>query len=205
MSIEQGTISGKRNITVNSMEIIGTIRERFWLKEMLLRKALRHSDKMFELSSGMPSHWYLDARMVMTHPKGIDLVSTMIYEAIRGTDVNAIGGPTTGAIPIASAVALKSHLRQDCIKAFWVDHKEKKSIQGPLEQGDQVIIVDDVVTSGSSILNAAANVEGMGAKVLFIVSIVDREAGAAEEFHMIGYKYVPIFELSELIDIWPAL
>jgi len=126
----------------------------------------------------------------------------VILSMLAGAKVDAVGGPTIGADPIAAAVAILSCHREPPLKAFIVrkeakQHGLEKMIEGPLlQEGDRVVIVEDVITTGGSVLKAIQEVEKLKAKVVRVVCLVDREEGAKET--LASYNYTPIFNLKEL-------
>lgn len=154
------------------------------------------------LASGKKSNYYIDGKQVTLDPQGIFLTSKVIYNMLHGVQADAIGGPTLGADPIATAVSLLSSQSGHALKAFIVrkeakGHGMQKSIEGPaLKEGDRVVMVEDVITTGESVLKAIHEVEKTKAKVVKIICLVDRAEGAMES--LAAYNYAPIFELKEL-------
>ena len=121
---------------------------------------------------------------------------------LAGLKVDAVGGPTIGADPIAAAVALLSSQTGHPIKAFIVrkeakKHGLQKMIEGPaLQEGDHVVMLEDVITTGGSVLAAIQEVEKLGARVVKVICLVDRNEGAKETLS--NYNYSPIFTLQDL-------
>lgn len=154
------------------------------------------------LASGKKSDFYIDGKQVTLDPQGILTVGKLVLTQLQGLQVNAIGGPTLGADPIAAAVALLSSQTGKPIKAFLVRktakaHGTQKLIEGPeLEAGDHIVMVDDVITTGESVLNAIQEVERLRTRVVKVISLVDRGAGAREK--LAAYNYSPIFTLEDL-------
>jgi len=154
------------------------------------------------LASGKKSNFYIDGKQVTLDPHGILLVGKVILGLLHGVQADAIGGPTLGADPIAAAVALLSSQTGRPLKAFIVrkeakKHGMQKMIEGPLlQQGDRVVMVEDVVTTGGSVLSAIKEVENLKARVVKVICLVDRNEGAGEM--LASYNYSPIFTLREL-------
>jgi len=154
------------------------------------------------LASGQKSNFYIDGKLVTLDAQGIFLAAKVIYSMIHGTQADAVGGPTMGADPIAAAVALLSSQSGHPLKAFIVrketkSHGTQKMVEGPaLQEGDKVIMVEDVVTTGESVLKAIKEVEKLKARVVKVICLVDRAAGAQDVLS--GYNYSPVFQLSEL-------
>lgn len=170
------------------------------LLKLLKEKALQKGERT--LASGKKSNYYFDGKQVTLDPQGIFITGKLILSMILGLKVDAIGGPTLGADPIAAAVSLLSSQSGKPIKAFIVrkeakKHGMQKMIEGPmLQKGDRVVMVEDVITTGGSVLAAIEEVEKTGAKVVKVICLVDRNEGAAEKLS--PYSYLPIFELKDL-------
>ncbi|MFZ5802510.1 MAG: orotate phosphoribosyltransferase [Candidatus Omnitrophota bacterium] len=167
---------------------------------LLKEKAIQKGD--FTLASGKKAGFYIDGKQVTLDPQGLFLTAKLIHAMIHGIQADAIGGPTLGADPMAAAVALLSSHSGHPIKAFIVRKEEKahglqKMIEGPaLQEGDKVVMVEDVITTGESVLKAIKAVEKLKAKVVKVICLVDRNQGAAET--LAAYNFSPIFELKEL-------
>jgi len=173
------------------------------LKEIILEKGVVFKDVV--LSSGKKSNFYIDCRVITLSPEGIYLVSKIVYEMIREENIDAIGGLTLGADPIVSGVSLISFIEKRPVYAFIVrniqkEHGMGKLIEGNIKKGWNVAIVDDVATTGSSIIKAIEAVENSGANVRKVICIVDREEGAKEIIEKKGYKLEPIFTRSDLVQ-----
>jgi orotate phosphoribosyltransferase len=157
------------------------------LREHLLKHSVRRGD--FVLKSGKRSSWFIDSKQTACRPEGMLLVADAALSVIPD-DATAIGGLTMGADPVAFGVAAVAATRGRNLKAFSVrkevkDHGGGGRIAGALDPGDRVVITEDTVTRGSSLLEAAAVVREAGAEPVLIVVVVDRggtcEAMAAEQ------------------------
>lgn len=174
------------------------------LKESLLKliqeKAVVRGERT--LASGKISNYYIDGKQVTLSAQGLFLTAKVMLPMIQAVGANAVGGPTLGADPIAAAVSLLSSQSGKPVKAFIIrkeakDHGMQKMIEGPsLETGDKVVMVEDVITTGGSVLKAIQEVEKLGAKVIKVICLVDRNEGAGET--LAKYQYSPIFTLREL-------
>lgn len=170
------------------------------LLELIKEKAVIRGER--KLASGKISNYYIDGKQVTLSAQGLFLTAKVILHMIQGTGANAIGGPTLGADPIAAAVSVLSSQSGNPLKAFIVrketkDHGMQRMIEGPaLEPGDKVIMVEDVITTGGSVLKAIREVENLGAKVVKTLCLVDRNEGAIET--LAPYNYSPIFVLKDL-------
>lgn len=174
------------------------------LAEIIRTNSLRHGD--FVLSSGKKAEYYLDCRMTTLHPRGALLIARLILQKIRQLKIqaDAIGGLTLGADPIAAAVAVVSELEGAPLRAFIV-RKEAKShgMQRFIEgwdglPGSRVVVVDDVCTTGDSILKACDRAEEAGYSVAATFCVVDREEGGTEAISG-RYPFYPLFTAKELV------
>ena len=171
------------------------------LLEMVKTVALSRGH--FILASGKESNFYLDGRLVTLSPEGAYLIGKLMYEQIHELDVEAVGGLTMGADPVATAIAVVSHLEGHGIPAFLVrkeakGHGKQKLVEGPLRPGARVAIVEDTVTTGESALKAIAAVEALGCSVVTVLALVDRLDGARELLESKGYAYAPLFTIHDL-------
>ena len=168
------------------------------LKELLKERAIRKGT--FKLSSGGTSDFYVDGKQVTLHPEGAYLTAKLIWEKIKDLKADAIGGLTLGADPIAAAVALISKDEPKPIVGFIVrketkGHGLQRDIEGLIRPGLKVVIIDDVITKGTSTLKAIEAVKKMACKVVKVVCLLDREEGAAETLK--GYDFDPLFKRSD--------
>jgi len=162
------------------------------LLELFRERAVLRGD--FVLASGIRRPCYFDGRLVTLWPEGAYLIGREILPMLLDAGVEAVGGMTMGADPIAAAVALVSHIEGKPMTAFIVrgvekDHGTHKRIEGPLRAGARVGIVDDVITSGGSVLRAIDAVEDEGCTVAKVVVLLDRHEGGAEEVRRRGYDF----------------
>lgn len=181
------------------VEHVSELRER--LVELICRDAYREGE--FTLSSGEKSNYYIDGKMITVSPEAAFLIGELIFHRTSEIRADAIGGLAIGAVsPVTSAVISYYHHGQP-IEGFWCrdhakSHGTKKIIEGHVPTDEQVIIVDDVVTSGCSVMKAIEAAEGVGATVVLVLSLVDRERGARKMFNERGYEYDSIFTTSDL-------
>ena len=160
----------------------------------------------FTLASGQPSDYYIDARLTTMSGVGQALVGEVCHAVIVGAGWNPghVGGMTLGADPVAYAIAREAASHGRPIDAFTVrktakGHGTRRRIEGCLGDGASAVIVDDVATTGGSLLAAARAAERRGAEVVGTLALVDREEGAAERLAEAGHDYRPVFRASELL------
>ncbi|MFW6010681.1 MAG: orotate phosphoribosyltransferase [Gemmatimonadota bacterium] len=173
------------------------------LLELLTKRSFRTGE--FTLSSGATSDYYIDYRTTTMHAEGQALLGEVGWAVLRDLDLDpdAIGGMTMGADPIAYAVAGESWRRGDPVNAFSVRKQEKghgtgRRIEGCFEPGSRVVLVEDVVTTGGSALDAARAVEGAGGQILAVLALVDRLEGGREALEEAGHRVVALYTTEDL-------
>lgn len=165
-----------------------TSADRDRLRALLLEHSVRWGE--FTLASGKKSDLYIDARVTLMLPEGLSLAGKLLLEQIDArfspADLDAVGGMAVGAVPLVSAclVHAASHPRWRGLRGFFVRKEAKghglgKRVEGAFRQGDRVVLLEDVVTSGGSSKLAADAVAEAGGQVRRVVTIVDREEGGA--------------------------
>ena len=139
-------------------------------------------EKGFKLASGLISPFYVDCRSLMAYPHARQLVAQLAYEALSRTDLNCLGGLEIGAISIATTISdyaftasPKREWRTFVVRKQAKDHGLGKLLEGAVEPGDRALIVDDVLTSGGSLLKAVAAARDAGLTVDHALVIVDRQ------------------------------
>jgi orotate phosphoribosyltransferase len=170
------------------------------------RYSFQKSDTpIFRLSSGNMSKFYFDLKKTTYSPEGQYLVGNLVFEMIMETGLRpkAIGGLTMGADPIASATAYTSFLRNEPVEAM-VIRKEPKGhgtmsrIEGNVKAGDEVIIIDDVVTTGGSTIRAIEAAEEAGLHIVAVIILLDRcESGGRENIERFGYPVHSILTIKD--------
>ena len=171
------------------------------------RGALTFGD--YVLSSGLDSNYYFDGRKLTLDPKGAHLMGRVFFEMLKAYDVEAIGGPALGADPIVTAVALTSHPEEKPLSGFIV-RKEAKGhgtgqlIEGPLEPGSRVAIVDDTCSTGDSLFHAIEAAEAEGCEVEVVLVVLDRGQGGSEEFRRQGRTFHCLLEATPDGKIEPS-
>ncbi|MBI5787897.1 MAG: orotate phosphoribosyltransferase [Candidatus Schekmanbacteria bacterium] len=164
-------------------------------------KALKRGD--FTLASGAKSHYYIDGKLVSFHPLGAYLSAELILDSIKDDNLDAVGGLALGAIPISCAVAALSAVTSCPLYSFTVrkeikEHGTQKRIEGYMQAGWRVAILEDVVSTGGSSFTAIEAIEQAGAKVIKVIALVDRLMGAKEKFSQAGYTLTSLFTRQDL-------
>jgi orotate phosphoribosyltransferase len=158
------------------------------------------------LSSGAESDFYFDMKPAMFDPKGADLIAELMLAKLRELGADYVGGLEMGAVPIIGGICLKSGLDGKPIRGFFVrkepkKHGTKRTVEGLTEteslQGKKVVLVDDVTTTGGSVLKAVDAARQDGAIVLAVITIVDRLEGARDNLAREG---IPLLALCSAHD-----
>ncbi len=151
----------------------------------------------FTLSSGRESDYYVDMKKAITEPDILECVANMISDQIKNDDVDKIAGPALGAVPIATATSLISHKPMLMIRKKKKDYGTSKQIEGELLEDDKVVIVEDVTTTGGSLIKAIDVIEDNGGNITQAFVIVDRQEGAQDTFDERGIIFKPLLTISE--------
>ena len=177
--------------------------EREQLIALLQRDALKRGT--FTLASGRTSHYYVDGRKVTLSAQGAAVIGAGVLEQLSELpEINAVGGLIIGADPIVGATlalassAGRGHLRGFLVRKEAKTHGTGNLVEGPLDPGSTVAILDDVATTGGSSMQAVKAVEAMGCKVAIVVVVLDRLEGAAAAFASLGIPFRALLTIRDL-------
>ena len=154
----------------------------------------------FTLSSGKKSNYYINMKKAITEPEILSTISKLISDKIKDEDIDKVAGPALGAVPIATAVSLESKLPLLMKKKKKKGYGTSKLIEGELLEGDNVIVVEDVSTTGGSLLKAIKAIQDNGGNVKRAFVVVDRQEGAIEAFEKEGITLEPLITVNEFFD-----
>jgi orotate phosphoribosyltransferase len=180
------------------------------LIELILHKAFKYSEEpVFKLVSGRMSNYYFNCKAVTLHPEGMHLIGNLIYEMIRDSGAEGIGGLTLGADPIADAVAYTSYLKGRPVEAFVVrksakSHGTMQWVEGNVQKGNRVVIVDDVITTGKSTIEAIGKAVEAGLEIVKVVALVDRQEGGRENIEAMGLGVEAVVTREEVMEVYRA-
>jgi len=174
-----------------------------WDEVLRLIKAYgyMHRDKPFQLASGQFSHDYIDVRLAISTGERLRVVSTAIIALARLRNMNFtyVGGLTIAADPLAQGIAIVAGVGWFSVRKEPKPRGLKRWVEGSrLNHGDRVLIVDDVVTTGASIVNAYNRVIETGAKVIGVVAVVDRGEVAQHVVEDLGVPYAPLITYKDI-------
>lgn len=162
----------------------------------------------FTLASGKISDFYVDARITTMSPEGLALIGPLAIQIFKSArwELDAVGGLTLGADPIAYAISYASNLTPPLLRAFTIrkepkTHGTSKLIEGAFQQGDRVVVVEDVITTGQSALKAIDAVAAAGAQIAGVFALVDREEGGRDAIENAGYEVISVTRRQELIPL----
>ena len=151
----------------------------------------------FTLSSGKKSNYYINMKKAITEPEILSTISKLITQKIDLDDIDKVAGPALGAVPIATAVSLESKLPLLMIRKEKKGYGTSKLIEGELNEGDNVIVVEGVSNTGGSLLKAIRAINDNGGNVKRAFVVVDREEGAIETFEKEGITLEPLISVKD--------
>lgn len=175
------------------------------LKYILERAFLYSPEKPFILSSGKESPYYLDCRKITLYSPSFNLIGALFWQKIKYLGVDGVAGMSIGADPIVCAILAKATEENIPLEGFLIRKEPKKygtqkQIEGNIKEGISTVLVEDVVTTGSSILKAAEILEKEKVEIIKIFALIDREEGGRENIEAKGYEFESFFTLSEIIE-----
>ena len=184
------------------------------LLKILIEKSVRRG--AFTLASGAKSDLYVNCKRTALDPAAALLIGAVGWDLLTQTAaesnvrVDAIGGLTMGADPISLSIGIAAQLETPGarLQTFTVrkaakEYGLRKLIEGNFSAGDTVVVVDDVVTTGGSTLQAIEAVQAEGGKVAFVIALVDRQEGGRKNIEDRGYKVVPFFTRADVLSEQP--
>lgn len=170
------------------------------LIDLIRASALKFGD--FTLASGKKASYYLDCRQVTLDARGAQLIGAGMLELIKDDMPDLVGGMAIGADPITAAILTLAGVQGLPLRGVMVRKEPKghglgKHVEGPFHEGEQLVIVEDVVTTGGSSLKAIDHCEAVGLKVKRVLAIIDRLEGGREAFAQRGYELTTLFTIKD--------
>lgn len=171
------------------------------LLDLIKQRAIIHKEVV--LASGQKSSYYIDARSLFLHGPSATLIGEALYELTQDLPMAAIGGPAVGALPLTVAATMHYHKMGKAMEGFFIRKEAKahglqKTVEGVMPAGSQVVVVEDVFTTGGSVVTAIDAIQEAGGKVIAVVGIVDRLQGARERFEKMGILFRTICTIRDL-------
>jgi uridine monophosphate synthetase len=156
----------------------------------------------FTLKSGLQSPIYIDLRQLVTYPKLLAEVASAYITLLKGLKYDRLAALPYAALPIATAISLQTGEPMLYPRKEVKDYGTKAEIEGEYKEGEKVVVIDDLTTTGGSKFEAIEKLTAAGLKVEDVVVLVDRQSGAAEALQQAGIKLHAVLTLSRLIDYW---
>lgn len=175
------------------------------LIEIICRKSFKYTETpSFKLVSGRMSRFYVNCKPTTLSPRGMFLVGHLVFDIIKDLKPDGIGGLTFGADPMAMATAFVSELKESPINAFSIrktrkDHGIIKWVEGDMQPGQRVVIIDDVATTGGSTIKAIERAGSEGLDVVKAVILVDRQEGGLENIRQHVRDVAAVISRDELM------
>jgi orotate phosphoribosyltransferase len=171
------------------------------LRDIVAAKSLLPG-RRFTLASGKPRNIFFDMKKTMLDPEGANLIADLMLDVLSREDVDHVGGVAMEAVPLVSALCVKSYHRRLRLRCFYIrkearDHGAATLVDGDLERGARVAILEDVTTTGGAALKAASAVKALGGQVKLVLSIVDRGEGADAAFRAHGLRLIPLLRWTD--------
>jgi orotate phosphoribosyltransferase len=151
----------------------------------------------FVLSSGRRSRYYLDKYLFETQPRILRRIGRHLGDLVPAGS-SRLAAPELGAVLLGAAVSLELDLPLVLVRKQAKEHGTQRAIEGVLEAGDRVTVIEDVLTTGGEAIRAIEKIRAAGATVVGLVAVLDREEGAAEALHGLGVPFTPLFRKSDL-------
>jgi orotate phosphoribosyltransferase len=181
--------------------------QRLRLIEIIRRRSYGDGVEI-KLASGRTSNFYFNMKPTMLDPEGAYLIGALVTAEIPPASADMVGGLEMGAVPVATAVAAVSHVMGRPLPAFFVrkaakEHGTQSLIEGLVKgetiAGKRVVVLEDVTTTGGSAMKAIEAIRAAGASVVSVITLVDREEGAAEIFASAGLAFRPLLRRRDFI------
>lgn len=174
------------------------------LAQLILEKSYREGE--FVLTSGRKSDYYFDCKPTALHPEGSFLIGSIFCDMLDSVDVQGVGGMTLGADPLVSSVTVVSWIRKRPLPGFIVrkqskGHGTNQFLEGlaNFAPGQKVAMLEDVVTTGGTLLKACERVRDAGLDIVAVLTVLDRQEGGRENLAAAGYELLPIFTRADLV------
>lgn len=174
------------------------------LAKLLLRLSYKEGD--FTLTSGKKSEYYFDCKQTALHAEGGYLIGRLFFEMLKKYDVDGVGGMTLGADPLITGVTVVSHLEGRPLPGFIIRKKSKghgtdQYLEGlaNFKEGDKVVLLEDVCTTGGTLITAAQRVRDAGLNIVGVLAVLDREEGGRDKLKEAGLELDSIFTRQELL------
>ena len=165
---------------------------------------LVHQNGSFTFKSGRTCSNYIDMRSIISSPNLLKKITHKIYDAVEHISYDRVCGVPYGALPVATATSLVSNKPMILLRHATKNHGLQKQIEGQYKEGDRVLLIEDVITTGSSILESIEALKKHNLIVNDIVVVLDRQEGGVDRLKELGYRIHPVYTLSEVLSYAPT-
>ena len=173
-------------------DLLPVVRERTWAR--LMQASFLRGE--FVLSSGHTSTHYIDKYRFETRPDLLRDIARLLACALP-EETTMLAGPALGGVPLATAVALETGIPFVIVRPEAKPYATARLIEGQMDRGERVVVIEDVVTTGAQAVRAARALEDVGGRVLLILAVVDRHEGGAAGVLAAGYRFQALYTLGE--------
>ncbi len=188
---------------------VNTMKKR--LIELIIERTFKFSDKQaFKLASGKKSSFYFNCKPTTLNSEGMFLIGNLLYDLIKSRKswkIKAVGGLTLGADAISNAIAYTYYIKGEPMESFVVRKEPKKHgtmqwLEGNANEGDKVVIIEDVITTGGSAVKAIQRAKKCGLKVLGVIVLIDRQEGGKEVIEKLGVPVKTLLTREEIFTTY---
>lgn len=155
----------------------------------------------FTLKSGIQSPIYVDLRLIVSYPKLLKAVATAMWNKVQPCQFDCLCGVPYTALPMATAISLEHEIPMIMRRKEVKEYGTKRAIEGVIQKGDRCLVIEDLITSGSSIFETIAPLEHEGLQVSDIVVLLDREQGGRQVLHDKGYQLHAVLTITEFLKV----
>jgi orotate phosphoribosyltransferase len=184
------------------------------LVELILERTFRFTEEpSFKLASGKMSNFYFNCKPTTLNSEGMFLIGNLLYEVIKSESrwrVKGVGGLTLGADPVANAIAYTAYTKGEALESFVVRKEPKKHgtmqwIEGEIKKGDRVLIVEDVITTGSSSIKAVERAKACGLKIAGVLALIDRQEFGSEAIKAMKLPFKALLTKEDIFEAYKKM